>query len=165
MTVSRREGPFVAEITGDLLSARRYVAEDDAVNGAVFLTRALSEPLFVLPVSERPWFVMHGDGLYAQNARDALAPLYRGGDAAQLLRCITDLLTTVESQRIRSRRYRKYAFAAACLAGVWLTAALILSGQFPSSDSRLLTTVNSRPVFHPEAGAARYAPAVPDAPP
>ena len=155
MIISRREGPFAAEINGDLLSARRETPEEGhGMNGAVFLTRAASEPLFVLPVSERPWFVMHGDGLYAQNARDALAPLYRGEDAGQLLRCISDLLTTVESKRLRGRKLRKlgYALVVAGLTAAWLTTAVMASRLFSPEDPRLLTTVDTRTVFHSVVG-------------
>lgn len=168
MIISRREGPFAAEINGDLLSARRDTPEEGhGMNGAVFLTRAASEPLFVLPVSERPWFVMHGDGLYAQNARDALAPLYRGEDAGQLLRCISDLLTTVESKRLRGRKLRKlgYALVVAGLTAAWLTTAVMASRFFTPEDPRLLTTVDTRTVFHSVAGPDRHAapePGVPD---
>lgn len=158
MTISRREGPFVAEINGDLLSARRYVAEDTAVNGAVFLTRAVSAPLFALPLKERPWFVMHGDGLYAQNARDALAPLYRGDDAGQLLWCITDLLTTVESKRLRGRKLRKsgYALVVAALTAGWLTTVVMASRLFTPENPQMLTTVDTRTVFHPADGPVRH---------
>lgn len=158
MTVSRREGLFVAEITGEMLSACRYATEKDAgINGANFLSITVSEPLFILPVAEMPWFVMHGDGLYAQNAHDAPALLYRGGDAAQLLRCVSDLLTTVESKRISRRRLRKYgyAFAAACL-----TIAIIASNLLPSSGSHLPTTVDA-----PRTALSSHGPApAPDVP-
>lgn len=151
MTVSRKDGLFVAEITGGLLSARRYMAEEnDGVTDANFLSiaapgRGVPTPIFILPVVERPWFVMHGDGLYAQNAHDALSPLYRGNDAAQLLRCITDLLTSVEKKRLRSLRYRKYGYAAAA---VILTGILLITHSVPgifhgvlssSGDSQLST--------------------------
>lgn len=157
MTISRREGPFVAEINGDLLSARRYVAEDTAVNGAAFLTRAVPAPLFALPLKKRPWFVMHGDGLYAQNARDALAPLYRGEDAGQLLCCITDLLTTVESKRLRGRKLRKsgYALVVAALTAGWLTTVVMASHLFTPENPQMLTTVDTRTVFHPAEGPVR----------
>lgn len=157
MTISRREGPFVAEMNGDLLIARRETPEEGhGMNGAVFLTRAVSEPLFVLPLKERPWFVMHGDGLYAQNARDTLAPLYRGEDAGQLLCCITDLLTTVESKLLRGRKLRKfgYALVVAVLTAGWLTTVVMASRLFTPEDPHMLTTVDTRTVFRPSIPAS-----------
>ena len=130
------------------------------MDGAHFHTRAVSEALFILPLAEMPWFVMHGEGLYAQNARDALTPLYRGGDAAQLLRCITGLLATVEIKRLRSLRHRKYGYVATALivAGFLLVKPASLSGLIPAPEGRLLTTVDAaRPVLP--------ATAVPVAPP
>lgn len=165
MTISRREGPFVADITGGLLSARRETSEAGrGAGGAHFHTAAASEPLFILPVTECPWFVMHGDGLYAQNDRDALAPLYRGDDAAQLLRCITDLMTTVESKRSLHGGIRKYVFAvaAAYLTGVLLGLTGYAFYQLTAPDFRLLTTPDTPQVFHPEPGPARFRPAEPD---
>ena len=167
MNFSRREGLFVADITGDLLSVRRYATQDAAgVNGTHFLSPAVSDPLFVMPATERPWFVMHGDGLYAQNSRDALAPLYRGEDAGQLLRCISELLTTVESKRLRGRKRRKagYAFVVACLTVVWLTTAVMASRLFTPEDPHLLTTVDARTVFRSAAEPAGYVRAEPDVP-
>lgn len=162
MTVSRREGPFVAEITGDLLSARRYDTEDKNGVGGTHFLNTISEPLFALPVAERPWFVVHGEGLYAQNAHDALAPLYRGDDAPLLLRCITDLLTTVESKRLRSRKCG-YAASAVILAVVLLSLSTILQGFLTPTDSRLLATVD---VLRATLNARGPAPAstLPDAP-
>ncbi|MBY4841105.1 thioredoxin fold domain-containing protein [Pantoea sp. DY-5] len=155
MTTSRREGPFGAEITGDLLSAHRFQTDENV--GADSLTGRGLTTLFVCSLQKKPWFVLHGDGLYAQNAQDGLAPLYRGDDAAQLLRCISDLLTTTESKRIRSRRLTKYGcvLAAACLTGALLTVAVMAFGLLSSSGSRLLTTVDARPVFNSVAGPAR----------
>ncbi|QZY97789.1 thioredoxin fold domain-containing protein [Pantoea dispersa] len=164
MTISRREGPFVAEINGDLLSARRETPEEGhGMNGAVFLTRAVSAPLFALPLKERPWFVMHGDGLYAQNARDALAPLYRGDDSGQLLCCITDLLTIAESKRLRGRKLRKfgYALAVAALTAGWLTTVVMASRLFTPENPQMLTKVDTRTVFHSADGPVRYATAEP----
>lgn len=154
MTTSRREGPFGAEITGDLLSVHRFQTDEKV--GADSLTGRGLTMLFVCSLQKKPWFVLHGDGLYAQNAQDGLAPLYRGDDAAQLLRCISDLLTTTESKRIRSRRLTKYgcALAAFCLTGALLTVAVMAFGLLSSSGSRLLTTVDARPVFNSVAGPA-----------
>lgn len=164
MNFTRREGPFVAEITGGLLSARRETPEEGyGRNGAHFYSAASSEPLFVLPVARMPWFVLHSDGIYAQNAHDALTPLYRGEDAAQLLRCITDLLTTVESKFSFRRIFRDegYGSAAAILAGMLVIGASFAFSFYTSTSTRLLTTVDAHPVLHPEAGAARFTPAEP----
>jgi len=46
---------------------------------------------------------MHGDGVYAQNSRDALTPLYRGEDAQQLLVCVTEALRA-QGRRLRARK-------------------------------------------------------------
>ena len=164
MSMTRREGSFTAEIHGGLLSARRATPEQGSgMNGAHFHTRAVSEPLFILPLAAMPWFVMHGEGLYAQNARDSLTPLFRGDDAAQLLHCITSLLTTVESKRQRRLRHRKYAYVAAALivAGFLLIKPVSLSSLITVSESRLLTTVDApRPVQPAPAPAAPVAPSV-----
>lgn len=167
MNLSRREGPFVAEITGSVLSARRETPEEGyGRNGAHFLSATSSEPLFVLPVAKMPWFVMHGDGIYAQNSHDALAPLYRGSDAAQLLCCLTDLLTTVESKRIRRSKLRGYVFtsAVASLAGILLISSLTTSNLLMSHDGRLLTTVDSPSEYYPAAGSSRLKRTAPEVP-
>lgn len=164
MTFLRRNGPFVAEIIGGLLCARRDVTKDvSGGEGSRFLSVTSSEPIFVLPVTEKPWFVIHGDGLYVQNAHDALAPLYSGSDASQLLDCITDLLTTVENKRSLRGGIIKYVFA---IAAAWLTGILLgLTGyafyQLMAPDTRLLTTVDTPKMFHPVAGPARVIPAEP----
>ena len=164
MTFLRRNGPFVAEIIGGLLCARRDVTKDvSGGEGSRFLSVTSSEPIFVLPVTEKPWFVIHGDGLYVQNAHDALAPLYSGSDASQLLDCITDLLTTVENKRSLRGGIIKYVFA---IAAAWLTGILLgLTGyafyQLMAPDTRLLTTVDTPKMFHPVAGQARVIPAEP----
>ncbi|WP_324030852.1 thioredoxin fold domain-containing protein (plasmid) [Pantoea sp. JZ2] len=166
MTVSRREGPFVADITGGLLSARRETSEAGrGAGGAYFHTAAASEPLFILPVAEMPGFVMRGDGLYTQHARSALTALYRGDDAAQLLRCITDLMTTVEGKRSRRRGFIQFFFAVAvaCLTGLLLGFASEALTQLAARDTRLLTTVDTPQVFHPVPGPARLMPAEPGA--
>jgi len=164
MKFSRREGPFTTEIHGGLLSARRHTPEEGGgMNGANFHTRAVSEPLFILPLAEMPWFVMHGEGLYAQNARDALTPLYRGDDAALLLGCITGLLTTVESQRLSSQRHRKYGHVATVLilAGFLLIKPIAISGLISAPEVRLLTTVDAaRPALSNPAPTAPVSPPV-----
>ncbi|NWC63954.1 thioredoxin fold domain-containing protein [Cedecea sp. P7760] len=162
MNYLHRNGPFVAEIIGGLLRARRDVTKDvSGGEGAHFLSVSLSEPIFVLPVTEKPWFVMHGDGLYAQHAHDGLAPLYRGSDAAQLLDCITDLLTTVENKRSLRGGIIKYGYA---IVAAWLTGVLLgLTGyafyQLMEPDVRQLTTVHAPQVFHPVADPTRFMPA------
>ena len=115
MNLSRREGPFVAKIIGDLLSVQRYQTEEKWGPESGSLTGNGISMLFFCSLRQMPWFVVHSDGLYAQNAHDALTPLYRGEDAALLLRCINDLMTTVESKRLRSLRQRKYSYVAAAL--------------------------------------------------
>lgn len=164
MTTSRREGPFGAEITGDLLSVHRLQTDEKV--GADSLTGRGLTMLFVCSLQKKPWFVLHGDGLYAQNAQDGLAPLYRGDDAAQLLRCISELLTTVESKRLRGRKRRKigYAFVVACLTGAWLTTAVMASRLFMPEDPHLLTTVDARTVVRSAAEPAGYVRAEPDVP-
>lgn len=167
MNFTRREGPFVAEITGSLLSARRETPEEGyGRNGAHFLSATSSEPLFVLPVAKMPWFVMHGDGIYAQNSHDALAPLYRGSDAAQLLWCLTDLLTTVESKRIRRSKLSGYVFtsAVASLAGILLISSLVTYNLLMSHDGRLLTTVDGPSEYYPAAGPSRFKRTAPEVP-
>lgn len=164
MTVLRREGLFVAEIAGGLLSARRYVTQDEAKSDEKpFIGIEASAPIFVIPVRQTPWFVVHGDGLYAQNAHDALTPLYRGEDAAQLLRCITDLLTTAESKISVRRILRDYGYgiASAFLAAMLVVGASVAYDAHTSSSTHLLTTVDAHPVFHPETGIARFTPAEP----
>jgi TrbB protein len=139
MTASRREGPFVAEITGELLSVHRIQTEE-SVGGS--LTGRGVTMIFICPLRKMPLFVMHGDGLYAQNAPDARTPLYHGSDAAQLLGCLKRLLTSAESKRIRSRRHRKYGYAAAALflAGFLLSLPVTLQRMLPPSESH--TTVD-----------------------
>lgn len=105
MKILRREGPFVVEITGDLLSARRHQAGEGwgtAGTGKYVISDGMV-PVFILPRRNMPWFVMHGDGLYAQNAHDALSPLYRGDDAAQLLTGLIRALTSAENRRSACR--------------------------------------------------------------
>lgn len=82
MTILRKQGPFEAEITGGLLSVHREY-----------------HPLITCHVKHQPWFIVHSDGLYAQNAHDALTPLYRGEDSTQLLACLTDTLRAYEKRR------------------------------------------------------------------
>lgn len=161
MNLSRREGPFVAELTGSLLSARRETGEAGwGSGGAEFRTDAASASLFILPVADMPGFVMHGDGLYVQHAHDALAPLYRGGDAAQLLRCITGLLTDAE---LRGAKRRKFTDAGWTLAPYVLAGGLLVLACAAAS---LITSPSSYPhgvpaagvVYRPETAPARPSP-------
>lgn len=164
MNISRREGPFVADITGGLLTARRDTsAEGWGMSGAHVHVPAASGPLFILPVADRPWpwFVLHGDRLYSQSAHNGRVLLYRGENAAQLLHCLSGLLTTSENKRLRGKKVRAYgcALVAGCLTGVWLAIAAMDSGSHPPMP------VYNRPVFQQDVAAARYAPAEPEAPP
>ncbi|KMV67451.1 hypothetical protein AI28_17150 [bacteria symbiont BFo1 of Frankliniella occidentalis] len=168
MNISRREGPFVAELTGSLLSARRETGEAGwGSGGAEFRTDAAAESLFILPVADMPGFVMHGDGLYVQHAHDALAPLYRGGDAAQLLRCITGLLTDAE---LRGAKRRKFADAGWTLAPYVLAGGLLVLACAVAS---LITSPSPSPhgvqppdgIYRPEPAPARPSPVPPMATP
>lgn len=92
-------GPFVAEITGRLLAVRRCdITESGFDKGRVF-TKTATTALFTCSLRQMPWFVMHSDGLYAQNDHDALTPLYRGSDAQHLLSCLTYALANSEKRR------------------------------------------------------------------
>lgn len=99
MTISRREGLFEATLTGQLLSVKRYALTEAGSTGSGSSTVHAPSPLFMCSLTQVPWFVVHSDGLYAQNAHDTLTPLYRGEDAAQLLSCLTGLLTTAAGRR------------------------------------------------------------------
>lgn len=121
MTSIRKEGLFVAEISEGLLSTRRFIVEQGWGKGGESYTNCASLPLFTFSVSQLPWFVVHGDGLYAQNAHDALTPLYRGEDAGQLLECITNVLRNTSKRR---RRWRSGSIIAAVLLAGSAVAAL-----------------------------------------
>lgn len=166
MNLSRREGPFVAKIIGDLLSVQRYQTEEKWGPESGSLTGNGISMLFFCSLRQMPWFVVHSDGLYAQNAHDALTPLYRGEDAALLLRCINDLMTTVESKRLRSLRQRKYSYVAAALIAAGFLLAIPITGfKFLSAhDTPMLTTVDSRQEFLSKVGPARNMPAEPAVP-
>lgn len=103
MTVTEKRGAFTAERRGNLLSVSQH-----------------NSRLFTLPLTPLPWFVMHSDGLYAQNDRDGLTPLYRGSDAGVLLDCISSLL-----ERRAAMRQRVIYTA---LAGAVLLATFALGG-------------------------------------
>lgn len=99
MTISRREGLFEATLTGRLLAVKRYAQTQADTTGGVVSADYNPAPIFMCSFRNVPWLVLHSDGLYAQNAHDALTPLYRGEDASQLLNCLTDLLTTAARRR------------------------------------------------------------------
>ncbi|MEQ9927983.1 thioredoxin fold domain-containing protein [Pectobacterium parvum] len=103
MTISHKDGPFVAEIFGGQLSARRYQPAEECGNDSELFTSCSSNPIFIFPLVKNPWFVIHGERLYAQNEHESLTPVYQGNDAVQLLSCITSLLATAESKRKRFR--------------------------------------------------------------
>lgn len=163
MSITRKEGPFVAKITGDLLSVHRGQTEGKQDVKSRQLTGSGMSTLFLCSLRQKPWFVVHSDGLYAQNAHDALTPLYRGEDASQLLCCITSLLTTVESKRLTNRWIHKFSF----FASVFIVSVLvviktvILPALQTPSGSGLLTTVDTpRPGLSAPAQAAPVAPPV-----
>ncbi|MEI2606823.1 thioredoxin fold domain-containing protein [Erwinia aphidicola] len=159
MNLSRREGPFVAELTGSLLSARRETGEAGwGSGGAEFRTDAASESLFILPVADMPGFVMHGDGLYVQHAHDALAPLYRGGDAAQLLRCITGLLTDAELRCSKRTRLREFAsgMTPVLFAGAFLIIVCIVASYITSPSPHGVQPPDG--IYRPEPAPARPSP-------
>lgn len=81
MKIKHKAGAFEVEITGSLLVVRRVY-----------------DNLFTCRLNPLPWFVLHSDGLYAQNSHDALTPLYRGNDANELLGCISTALSLVEEK-------------------------------------------------------------------
>jgi TrbB protein len=174
MTVSRREGPFVAEITGGLLSTRRYQSCEGWGKGGELFTGCAVDPIFICPIAKMPWFVMHGDGVYAQNAHDALTPLYRGEDAAQLLSCITVVLTehAVTAEKERQLRRKILKWAPPC--GVLLLSVMLLIPPSPgpsfsdftgpSGETGQRQMPSPRPAFHPPGVPATHPAPVPAAP-
>lgn len=114
MTISRREGLFEATLTCRLLAVKRYAQTQADTTGGVGSTVWNPSPIFTCSFRNMPWLVLHSDGLYAQNAHDALTPLYQGEDAAQLLSCLTGLLTTA------ARRRRLWRAAGGCAVAVAL---------------------------------------------
>lgn len=99
MNITYQTGPFVAEITGSLLTVRRCDITESGFGNGFFFSKTATTALFTCSLRQMPWFVMHSDGLYAQNAHDALTPLYSGSDAQQLLSCLTFALAKREKQR------------------------------------------------------------------
>lgn len=104
MNFLRRKGLFKADITGGLLTASRR-----------------HEPLFTCMLTALPWFVVHGDGLYAQNSHDALTPLYRGDDAPQLLTCITGALQAREARKKGIRMFATGIAIVALALAAWMS--------------------------------------------
>ena len=158
MTMTRREGPFVAKITGDLLSVHRCHTEEKWGVEPRSLTGNGISMLFISSLRQKPWFVVHSDGLYAQNAQDGLTPLYRGDDASQLLQCISSLLTTIESKYKRRRR------AAICcaLATAGLLAWFVLAN--PVTASAPFTAPEGHPLITVDAPRHALVPPAPLAP-
>lgn len=103
MNFLRRKGLFEADITGGMLTASRR-----------------HEPIFTCRLTALPWFVVHGDGLYAQNGHDALTPLYRGDDAPQLLTCLAGALQAREARKAGIRRLATGIAIVVLALAVWM---------------------------------------------
>lgn len=152
MNISSNNGLFEAEVTAGLLSVRRA-----------------NLPLFTCRTSAQPWFVVHSDGLYAQNAHDALTPLYRGEDAGELLRCITGVLTEHASEAEKKRTLKSQVMTWGLPAGMLLLSIMLLvrapavpfAGDVTSPDghARLLQDPSLQPALRPSA--VHLAPASP----
>lgn len=124
MKITSQFGPFVAEITGRLLAVRRCDITDTGFDNGSMFTKIAETALFTCSLRQVPWFVMHSDGLYAQNDHDALTPMYRGEDAQQLLSCLTVALKRAETQR--SLRLR----LTASVAGIAIALTVCLAGSY-----------------------------------
>lgn len=124
MKITSQSGPFVAEITGRLLAVRRCDITDTGFDNGSMFTKTAVTALFTCSLRKMPWFVMHSDGLYAQNDHDALTPMYRGEDAQQLLCCLTVALARAEKRR--SLRLR----LTAGVAGIAIALAVWLAGSY-----------------------------------
>jgi len=132
MNIKHTVGPFEAEITGDLLTARFF-----------------HNSLFTCRLQQLPWFVMHSDGLYAQNAHDALSPLYRGENAGQLLECLTLALSAVENRRMGRIRL---TFVAGLLAGLAILA--LAYSVLTSTSDAMSTSKNTAPLTYRSSAAS-----------
>ncbi|MBU9819646.1 thioredoxin fold domain-containing protein [Rahnella sp. BCC 1045] len=134
MNITHKEGQFVAEITGSLLTVRH-------ARRSVFTCR----------LRPFPWFVVRSDGLYVHNA---LTPLYRGEDADTLLTCLTGVLAGTEKRRA-ARRWLTGGVAAVALASVaWVSGLSSLS--LPSgSASELLMNTHPHSVLNPGSAGSR----------
>lgn len=124
ITISRKEGPFEAEITGSLLSVRRDF-----------------QPVFTCRMNAQPWFVVHSDGLYAQNAHDALTPLYRGEDSNVLLMCLTSVLRQNETRRSGFRLAGVGVMIAALFIGTVVALSTPKTHEIPAVYNPLATNV------------------------
>ncbi|EOW6411090.1 MULTISPECIES: thioredoxin fold domain-containing protein [Cronobacter] len=131
MKISHKNGPFVVEINGGILSARQFQAAEGWDTGSEL---AAEYPLFMFPLRQMPWFVIHSDGLYAQNAHDSLTPLYRGQDAKRLLTCLERAICTHEW---RKSFLRKLAIA-------FISAALFITGYLALNVTEMTTPQVSR---------------------
>lgn len=164
MIISCRAGLFEATVTGKLLIVSRYTLIEADTTKDEFRTIYTSSQLFVCPLKHVPGFVVHNDGLYTQNAPNALMLLYRGQDAAQLLTFITSLLTTRESKRNR-RRMRIICGGVAIITGIlaWLMLKnpINISNLFIPTDIRPHTTLEVPRYAHPLQSVELTAPDVP----
>ncbi|HEY2455449.1 MAG TPA: thioredoxin fold domain-containing protein [Scandinavium sp.] len=137
ITISRKEGPFEAEITGGLLSVRRDF-----------------QPIFTCRMNVQPWFVVHSDGLYAQNAHDALTPLYRGEDSNVLLLCLSSVLRHNETRRAGIRLAGVGVVIAALFIATVVTLSTPKTHEVPAVYSPLTASVpapDSAPVLTPSS--------------
>lgn len=147
MNITFQFGPFVAEITGRLLAVRRCDIPESGFDKGSFLIKTATTALFTCSLRQIPWFVLHSDGLYAQNAHDTLTPLYRGCDAPQLLSCLTSALAKVEKRRSQ----RLWLTSGAAALAVALTAWFNCSYPTPliNSSAREALQAFSSPVGSP----------------
>lgn len=120
MKITSQFGPFVAEITGRLLAVRRCDITDTGFDNGSMFTKIAETALFTCYLRQMPWFVMYGDGLYAQNDHNALTPMYRGEDAQQLLSCLTVALSRAEKRRSLRLRLTAGVAGIAIALTVWL---------------------------------------------
>lgn len=145
MKTTCKNGPFLAEISEGLLSVYRYNEEEGCTSYSEGDLGCSSLPVFTCSSTDLPWFVMHGDGVYAQNSRDALTPLYRGEDAPQLLICVTDVLRE-QGRRRRARRigFTLTAVVIAVSSAVYLSTILLPRlNEHISSPTTYLSSVPS----------------------
>ena len=112
MTISQQDGPFEARITGTLMQVCRD-----------------RQALFTNRTDTQSGYVVRRDGLYAH---DALTPLYQGGDAGQLLACITTLL---EKRENRNRQGRLWTVTMAALGLVAVAAVSLVDLTAPASEA------------------------------
>ncbi|PIF06928.1 TrbB protein [Candidatus Pantoea floridensis] len=154
MNFSRREGPFVAKINGNLLSVHRCQTEEKWGAESGTLTGNGISTLFFCSLRQMPWFVVHSDGLYAQNAHDALTPLYRGEDAAQLLSCITGLVTTAAGKRRIWHAFGGCSLAVALGLLTWF--AHVPQPARMAEGADLLSTVGVSPVSNAPAMTSSF---------